>query len=167
MTNALIDTHILQWRTDLDIERSGTGRNKLRTYNVLKANYEVKTYCKLQLPYTHRSALAKFRCGVAPLRLETGRYERLPESERVCPFCKDSVENEIHVLLNCPTYSVDRNLLFEKAVMLNTNFELLNDSEKFKFLFTHPEIIRTLAKTCCNILKLRNNTLYSRNVNTL
>jgi hypothetical protein len=57
---------------------NGTGRNKLRTYKLLKTNFEVETYCKLQLPYAHRSEFAKFRCGVAPLRLETGRYEILP-----------------------------------------------------------------------------------------
>jgi hypothetical protein len=104
---------------------------------------------------------------VAPLRLETGRYERLPESGRVCPFCKDLVENEIHVSLKCPTYSVDRNLHLEKAVILNTNFKLLNDIDKFQFLFSRPEMIRTLAKTCYNILKLRNNSLYNSNVNPI
>jgi hypothetical protein len=27
------------------------------------------------IPSRYRSAFAKFRCGVAPLRIETGRYE--------------------------------------------------------------------------------------------
>ena len=31
-------------------------------------------------PKLQRSALAKFRCGVAPLRIETGRYERLDKT---------------------------------------------------------------------------------------
>ncbi len=31
------------------------------------------------------SASAKFRCGVAPMRLETGRYENLSEEQRLCP----------------------------------------------------------------------------------
>ena len=30
------------------------------------------------MPLRHRSAFAKFRCGVAPLRIETGRYENKP-----------------------------------------------------------------------------------------
>ena len=37
--------------------------------------------------------MAKFRAGVAPLRIETGRYEGFPEAERKCTFCKDSVED--------------------------------------------------------------------------
>ena len=34
----------------------------------------------------HRSVLAKFCLGVAPIRLETGRYEYLLETERLCPL---------------------------------------------------------------------------------
>ena len=51
------------------------------------------------MPFCHRSALSKFRCGVAPLTIETGRYINLPVSERTCPFCKDLVETEMHVNL--------------------------------------------------------------------
>jgi len=37
-------------------------------------------------------------------RIETGRYENLKESERVCPFC-DCIEDGIHVLLYCNLYA--------------------------------------------------------------
>ena len=55
------------------------------------------------LPRKHRSALSKFRSGVAPLRLETGRYEGLEVDQRICPICHSSVEDEKHVLLHCIT----------------------------------------------------------------
>ena len=58
--------------------RTGTGGNKLRTYRLFKQTFEVEAYCKMILPRSHRSALSKFRSGVAAIRLETGRYERLP-----------------------------------------------------------------------------------------
>lgn len=53
----------------------------------------------------HRSALSKIRCGVAPIRVETGSVENLPvnENDRLCPFC-NTVEEEIHVLLDCNRY---------------------------------------------------------------
>ena len=63
---------------------------------------------------TRRSALAKFRCGVAPLRLETGRYERIPYDERNCFNCINVVENEEHVLLECPLYNDIRKELFSR-----------------------------------------------------
>ena len=54
----------------------GQGGNKPRTYCLFKSKYLAEPYCELFLPAKHRHALAKFRCGVAPLRIETGRYER-------------------------------------------------------------------------------------------
>ena len=50
-------------------------RNKLRNYCKMKTSYFTEQYCQLILPSTHRSALSKFRCGVAPFRIETDRYE--------------------------------------------------------------------------------------------
>jgi len=70
------------------------------------------------MSFAHRSSLAKFRCGVAPLRIETGRYEKLPVHERKCPFCKTVVESELHALLNCPMYTFDRQVLLTKLFLL-------------------------------------------------
>ena len=83
---------------------SGRGNNKLRTYALFKTDFEAEKYCQKLLPHRHRAAFAKFRCGVAPLRIETGRFENKPLEERKCPFC-DIVETESHVLLDCDTYS--------------------------------------------------------------
>jgi len=58
----------------------------------------VEKYCLLIMPPQLRSALSKFRCVVAPIRIETGRYENLKENERVCPFC-NCIEDEVHVQL--------------------------------------------------------------------
>ena len=67
-------------------EIGGRGGNKIRTYSLYKTNYQVEPYCELCLPLNHRSALSKFRCRVAPLRLETGRYEGLDINQRICPI---------------------------------------------------------------------------------
>ena len=58
---------------------------------------------------------AKFRCGVAPLRLETGRYERLSPEQRTCFYCTDCIESEEHVLLSCPEYD-DLRLTVESVI---------------------------------------------------
>jgi hypothetical protein len=36
----------------------------------------------------------KYWCGVAPIRIETGRYERLNVTDRICKIC-DNHDNEI------------------------------------------------------------------------
>jgi len=84
--------------------KSGKGRNKLRRYCTYKQIFCVVKYCLLIMPPEHMSALSKFRCGVAPIRIETGRYENLKENERVCPFC-NCIEDEVHVLLYCNMYA--------------------------------------------------------------
>jgi len=99
------------------------------------------------MTFAHRSSLAKFRCGVAPLRTETGRYKYLPVHERKCPFCKTVVESELHVLLNCPMYTFDRQVLVNKALSFNSNFSESSETDKLIFLFNHTGLIRILAKT--------------------
>ena len=59
-----------------------------------------------KVSYSHwiHSAIAHFRCGTAPLCIETLRNEGFPEEERMCFQCKDCVLNEIHALLKYPLY---------------------------------------------------------------
>ena len=59
---------------------------------------------KVLMPFAWHGSFAKFRAGVAPLRLETGRYENLAVNQRTCFNCRDMIESEHHVLLNCPLY---------------------------------------------------------------
>ena len=134
--------------------KGGKGRNKLRNYCKMKNGYFTEHYCKLILPPTHRSALSKFRCGVAPIRIETGRYEGLAEYDRLCPFC-DTVESEIHVLFYCKLYEQIRKELVEKALSVNPSFASMSDIEKLSFVLSNRKIARFSAKTCNNILKTR------------
>ena len=152
---------VADWSNNVNSEssRSGNGRNKLRTYRRFKSEYKVEKYCKLLLPYSHRSAFAKFRCGVAPIRIETGRYENLAVSQRLCHVC-NTVEDELHVILKCSLYNDLRALLFSRADLILPNFNDLDDSAKLSFLFSNPEMIRVCAKTCFKILQKRNATLY-------
>ena len=112
------------------------------------------------LPLKHRSALAKFCCGVAPIRLETGRYERLAVNNRICPLCNTEVENEIHVLLNCPQYNDIRQTLFDKAKDINNGFPMLSDVNKLNVLLSNCDIVREVAKSCHLILEQRVKSLY-------
>ncbi len=47
---------------------NGTGRNKLRTYKNFKRELSVEHYVKAPLSKGERSAMAKFRMGVAPIK---------------------------------------------------------------------------------------------------
>ena len=70
---------------------------KLRTYILYKDEYLTKPYVECVINRTRRSALAKFRCGILPLSVETGRFNAIPLEFRLCVFCDDNVvEDEYH-----------------------------------------------------------------------
>ena len=158
--NYMMSQFIDDWKSTITSFNgpSGRGRNKLRTYCTFKSEFSVEFYCKMILPLKHRAAFCKFRCGVAPIRLETGRYENLPENERKCIFCNE-VESEQHVILHCPLYDDIRDILFEKATHVSSDFTSLSDTDKLIFLFTDHSLIRVCAKTCFKILNRRSSFL--------
>ena len=68
-----------------------------------------------------------FRCGILPLHIETGRFARpkLPVEQRTCFHCTDSVEDELHFLIDCPFYDGMRCKIIHKAQQCNRDFIFL------------------------------------------
>ena len=103
----LLAEYELEWQEKLnsDVAMRGinAGGNKLRTYRKFKHSYSTEPYVKIITSKIYRSAYAKFRCGVAPLKIETCRYglNRIPVEERLCESCQ-VVEDEFHVMMVCP-----------------------------------------------------------------
>ena len=99
------------------------GGNKLRTYRRVKHNYATEPYVKIIIQKKYRSAYAKFRCGVAPIKLESGRYGQnfLPVDQRLCESC-GVVEDEYHVLMDCEMYRDIRHDLFNEITTVELDF---------------------------------------------
>lgn len=147
--------------SNMSISRNNGG-NKLRTYKLYKSSYETEHYVRNHImSRARRSALAKFRCGVAPLRIETGRYERLSLDKRICFNCTAKVENEEHVLLECPLYNDIRRELFGKIEMPVRDFHALSNSDKVCHLLSDNAMVNYSAKACHDILTERRKYLYS------
>ena len=104
--------------------------------------------------------MAKFRSGVAPLRLETSRYENLEINQRTCFNCCDLVESERRVLLHCPLYEDLQHEIYSQAFKLEKELYSFNDDKKRVFSFTSHNIIKTVAKACKDILDRRRRVLY-------
>ena len=96
----------------------------------------------------------KFRCGVPPLRLETGRYEGLKKSERTCFNCDGIVENDEHVLLECPLQTLPYEPLHSD----------LTNGGKLIAMFSSTSFneIRIIAKIYLDILMRRHDVLYTQ-----
>ena len=114
---------------------------------------------KTVMPRCHRSALAKFRCVVAPIRVETGRYERLPLDERLCPFCIADIDDKLHVLTVCPMYTHFRDELYTRE--RSKDFNSFSCTEKMCFVLSDGSLTKFTAKRCFDVLKRRRNLLYS------
>ncbi|MEW8547938.1 MAG: reverse transcriptase family protein, partial [Candidatus Thiodiazotropha sp.] len=161
LSEYLLDRFIVSWSEDVhrDNARQGAGKNKLRTYKTFKSVYSTESYLNCIMSRCHRSAYAKFRCGVAPIRIETGRYERLSHDLRTCFNCINSVENEQHVLLKCPLYNDLREAMFNVLSDEFPEIRNFSDLEKLSAILSCNEnkSIRICAKTCFEILRTRRN----------
>ena len=95
------------WNTELWREeaKSGRGRNKLQTFRHLKSDFRTEPCITCIIPCVARSSCAKFKCGVAPLQIELGRYFGQPENNRLCSMCQNDVESEFHALIDYNFYS--------------------------------------------------------------
>ena len=76
----------------------------------MKTEFVSEPYFEMPISRKERKVLAQVRCGVAPLRLETGRWAKrnnipIPSEERVCLNCFKNgfieTEHEEHFLLRC------------------------------------------------------------------
>ena len=83
-----------------------------------------------------RTALTKLRLSNHELMIEKGRHQDLLENQRLCPFCDNRIENEQHFVMECPTYNVLRQNLFDNIIENENEFNGLNELEKFCFLLT-------------------------------
>ena len=138
-------------------------RSKLRTYRLFKNDYFKEKHLSENMPGKYKSAFAKFRCGVAPLKIETGRYEGVSIENRTCfnNICNvnNCIENEKHVLLEFSVYADLRCYLFEHACLYINNFMQLSD-EQFVFFLSDEHMSFYSAKICHDILFKRKCILY-------
>ncbi len=152
-----------EWSTSVIRPRRANGSgNKLRVYCKFKKDFHPEQYILASLPRSNRSALTQFRCGVAPIRIETGRYVNLEVNQRVCFNCNDCVEDECHVLLHCPLYTEVRRTLLCKCIETCNEFNTLDDVGKVCFILSSHKVMHLSAKTCKQILKRRTHCLYNK-----
>ncbi len=107
-------------KTDIyEIENSNWKNNiltmpKLRTYCTFKENYETEPFVYKVHSRAHRSLLSQFRCGILPLKIESGRYTQIPLEFRLCILCDSNfVEDENHFLFQCHFYHTLRDQFFQ------------------------------------------------------
>ena len=99
--------------------------------------------------------IAKLRSSTfIKIRIESGRYRGIPKSQRTCQRCNSgSVDDEIHLMLHCQKFSIERINLLSKANEIQENFQSLDDISKLEVLLSNPAIVNMTAKYVlqCNL----------------
>ena len=109
--------------------------SKLRTYKHLKTKNGIEEYLSIIPCQKERVSLSKFRLSNHSLMIEKGRHNNVPIDLRLCPLCENRVEDEVHFLVTCEAFKNQREELFSRIGVSNSNhFKYLNNLEKFKFL---------------------------------
>ena len=110
----------------------------------------------------YRSAYAKFRCGVAPIKIETCRYglNRVPVDQRVCETC-NVVEDEFHVIMLCSVFDDIRLQLMVSISEFNQDFKNLPLQEQFTQIMSNLLYYKIVSKAMHSILNRKHVNMYS------
>ena len=127
-----------EWKTNFDFS------SKSDTYREFKNKPRFEKYLGSITDFRYIKTLTKFRLSDHNLMIEEGRRIRpkVERGDRLCKFCSiNAIEDEIHFLINCSKYKVERTILFEKIARIYPNFNAIpDDKSKFIFLMTQENI---------------------------
>ena len=115
---------------------------KLSFYCTIKDEYSPSPYLALTRKNSSRKALVRFRISSHQLRIETGRYEKIPRDERICYFCSgNKIEDENHFLLDCKAYSQIRDTFFSKLETKIPDFKSLSHDTLISLLINSSDYL--------------------------
>ena len=74
-------------------------------------------------------------------------YRTIQKELRICKRCDSNcVDDEIHALLYCTKFPVERGKLVQQVCKLYNQFEKYDDIEKLKILLSAPDIVNSTAR---------------------
>ena len=96
--------------------------SKLDFCNKFKTNFSLGKYLLCRDFDRHTCCtFSRFRISAHSLLVEVGRYGKLKSADRCCPFCNNTVEDELHLLFNCRLYDSLRLKYFSSVGDISPN----------------------------------------------
>ena len=91
-------------------EHQKSTSSKLSFYHSIKSTFGRESYLDCCKGFSRRYCTTQLRISAHDLQIERGRYSNLSREERICNWCKTSmnqnkIEDEMHVLFECDLYS--------------------------------------------------------------
>ena len=127
------------------------GKNKLRTYILIKKEYKMEGYLILINNRDERRILAKLRCSNHCLLIETGRHNNTDVSDSKCTLC-DKIEDEIHFTIECQQKQILRNIT---CVDKNSTLPFIS-----LLVSKTTEVIKNFARFVTNCFEMRKLCYY-------
>ena len=130
---------------------------KLRTFKLIHDFNQQKNLVKANLSRFQRSLLAQLKFGILPLKIETDRYQGIPENPRLCQICTlGVVESEFHFIFHCPALSETREKFLS---MYNIDFSSHTEASSLHSMLS-ADNIKTTAKFIEALYKTRQSAIY-------
>jgi hypothetical protein len=134
---------------------------KLRFYRNFKYCKETEAFVYCVHNRSQRSILAQLRCGILPLKVETGRFNQIPLEFRLCTLCdQNSVEDECHFLFDCTLYDEIRTKYFRYILQLHPYYFEMSKEQKLNLLMS-KELVKYTAEFIYNCYIKRRSIIYS------
>ena len=131
--NKLLDKSRIAW--GLEAER----KPKLQTSMNIHDFGNYKILAKSNLSRYQRSLVTQLKLGILPLKIETCRYQGIPEHLRCCKLCNlGLVENEFHFLFHCSCLNEVRNQIIPNY---GISLDLFSEDHEKKCLSCLKKII--------------------------
>ena len=131
--------------------------SKLKFYSKLKDEPGMEKYLTSITNVKHRVDMTRLRLSCHSLHIETGRHRGTQRQDRICTLCNiNTVEDETHVLVNCPVYhdiraeNIHRTILTSNLCDLDKAVKILKSAD-----------IKTVAKFIHQLFKTRDIMLDS------
>ena len=146
------------WKSEL----SEMSQGKLRTYCIFKPSLNFENYLNLIENCHFRSAVTKLRISAHSLPVESGRYKKIPLTNRTCNLCSlNLVGDEFHYFFECNHSDIEtaRYNFLCKLYNINENFKKFDKRSLFIYILPMNDnsISHITSCFCYKILKIFKN----------
>ena len=118
--------------------------DRFQFYAQFKRSFKIEPYVNCSQLRCFKIAYVQFRFGISPINFHRMRYRKgVTPQQMFCPVCRDVVEDENHILFECPLYDdLRHDMSFFQANQMNDVVTLMNANddtsvmELSRFLYT-------------------------------
>ena len=100
ITKSIKQKYITFWKHKVE------NSSKLSFYYTFKEDYQLEKYLTTIKHTNERKTFTRFRISNHKLMIEYGRYQKIPQEERLCTFYQSNeLEDEYHFTMSCEAYT--------------------------------------------------------------